>query len=76
VFVRDGNITQAIKLLTKKLGREKILQEERRSRRFEAPSARRRRKRDAAIRRRQKEQRRRAIWEGLISAPDKRKAAR
>jgi small subunit ribosomal protein S21 len=64
VFVRDNNVDQALRALKKKMQREVLFREMKRSRHFEKPSQRRRRERAEAVRRHRKVLRKRMEREG------------
>ncbi len=76
VIVRDNNVEQAIRVLKKKMQREGLLRELKQRRAYEKPSERRVRERAQAVSRQRKLARKKAIREGLIAAPAKRRAAR
>ena len=76
VIVRDNNVEQAIRVLKKKMQREGLLRELKQRRSYEKPSERRVRERAQAVSRQRKLARKKAIREGLIAAPAKRRAAR
>ncbi len=65
VFVRDNNVDQALRALKKKMQREGLFREMRRSRHFEKPSERRKRERADAVRRHRKLLRKRMEREGF-----------
>ena len=69
VFVRDNNVEQALRILKKKMQREGVFKEMRRTRFYEKPSVRAAREKADAIRRARKLARKQAIREGLIAAP-------
>jgi small subunit ribosomal protein S21 len=76
VIVRDNNVEQAIRVLKKKMQREGLLRELKQRRAYEKPSERRVRERAQAVSRQRKLARKKAIREGLIAAPAKRRGTR
>jgi small subunit ribosomal protein S21 len=70
VFVRDNNIDQALRVLKKKMQREGVFREMKRSKAYEKPSERKTREKAEAIRRARKAARKLAQREGLIPMPN------
>jgi small subunit ribosomal protein S21 len=64
--VRDNNVDQALKALKKKMQREGLFREMKRSTHFEKPSERKAREKAEAVRRARKLARKRAQREGLL----------
>ena len=64
IIVRDNNVDQALRALTKKLQREGVYREMKLRRHYEKPSEKRARERAAAIRRARKLERKRIEREG------------
>jgi small subunit ribosomal protein S21 len=64
VFVKDNDVSQALRVLKKKMQREGVFREMKRRRTFEKPSERRVRKKSEAIRRHRKQMRKRLEREG------------
>src|SRR6266481_6292952 len=75
VLVRDNNVDQALKVLKKKMQREGIFREMKRRRFYEKPSERNARQKGEAVRRARKLARKKAVYEGLIADPRKKKVA-
>jgi small subunit ribosomal protein S21 len=73
VFVRDNNVDQALRILKKKMQREGVFREMKQRRFYEKPSAKVTREKGEAVRRARKAARKKAIREGLIAAPPKKK---
>jgi small subunit ribosomal protein S21 len=73
VIVRDNNIDQALRVLKKKMQREGVFREMRRCRFYEKPSEAAARKKSDAVRRMRKLARKKAIRDGSIAAPPKKK---
>lgn len=73
VFVRDNNVDQALRILKKKMQREGVFREMKRRRFYEKPSAKATREKGEAVRRARKLARKKAVREGLIAAPPKKK---
>ena len=73
VFVRDNNVDQALRVLKKKMQREGVFREMKQRRFYEKPSAKTTREKGEAVRRARKAARKKAIREGLIAAPPKKK---
>jgi small subunit ribosomal protein S21 len=73
VLVRDNNIDQALRVLKKKMQREGVFREMKQRRSYEKPSERKTRERSEAVRRARKLARKKAIREGLLPAPPKKK---
>jgi len=71
VLVRDNNVEQALRVLKKKMQRESVFREQRRS--YEKPSERKTREKSEVVRRARKLARKQAIREGLLPAPPKKK---
>ena len=69
VFVRDNDVDQALRALKKKMQREGVFREMKRSRFYEKPSEKSNREKAEAIRRARKLARKKAQREGLITAP-------
>ena len=66
VFVRDNNVDQALRALTKKMQREGIFREMKLRRHYEKPSERKAREKAEAIRRARKLARKKLQREGLL----------
>lgn len=64
VFVRDNDITAALRVLKRKMQREGLFRELRRRRSYEKPSERRAREAAEGVRRRRKAMRKRMLREG------------
>src|ERR1700737_2982656 len=75
ILVRDNNVDQALKVLKKKMQREGIFREMKRRRFYEKPSERNARQKGEAVRRARKLARKKAVYEGLIADPRKKKVA-
>ena len=75
VLVRDNNVDQALRVLKKKMQREGVFREMKRRRFYEKPSEQAVREKAEAARRARKLARKKAIREGLIAAPKKKKAS-
>ncbi len=73
VFVRDNNVDQALRILKKKMQREGVFREMKRRRFYEKPSTKATREKGEAIRRARKLARKKAVREGLVAAPLKKK---
>lgn len=73
VFVRDNNVDQALRVLKKKMQREGVFREMRLRRFYEKPSEQATREKSEAVRRSRKLARKKAIREGLIADPRKKK---
>ena len=73
VFVRDNNVDQALRILKKKMQREGVFREMKQRRFYEKPSARTTREKGEAVRRARKAARKKAIREGLMTVPVKKK---
>jgi small subunit ribosomal protein S21 len=73
VFVRDNNVDQALRILKKKMQREGVFREMKQRRFYEKPSAKTTREKGEAVRRARKAARKKAIREGLMAAPAKKK---
>ncbi len=73
VFVRDNNVDQALRILKKKMQREGVFREMKQRRFYEKPSAKATREKGEAVRRARKAARKKAIREGLMAAPPKKK---
>ena len=73
VFVRDNNVDQALRILKKKMQREGVFREMKQRRFYEKPSAKATRERGEAVRRARKAARKKAIREGLMAGPAKKK---
>lgn len=73
VFVRDNNVDQALRALKKKMQREGVFREMRIRRFYEKPSEQAAREKSEAVRRSRKLARKKAIREGLIADPRKKK---
>lgn len=73
VFVRDNNVDHALRILKKKMQREGVFREMKRRRFYEKPSTKATRERSEAVRRARKQARKKAVREGLIAAPPKKK---
>ena len=73
VFVRDNNVDQALRILKKKMQREGVFREMKQRRFYEKPSAKTTREKGEAVRRARKAARKKAIREGLMPAPAKKK---
>ncbi|MDR1551181.1 MAG: 30S ribosomal protein S21 [Holosporaceae bacterium] len=65
IFVRDGDVDQALRVLKKKMQREGLFREIKLRRHFEKPSERRVREMAEAVRRARKLLRKRLVREGL-----------
>ena len=76
VFVRDGNVEQALRALKRKMQREGLFRELRNRRFYEKPSEKATREKAEAVRRARKLARKQAIREGLIAAPKKKPGER
>ena len=73
VFVRDNDVNTALRVLKKKMQREGIFREMKRRRFYEKPSERTARQKGEAVRRARKLARKKAVYEGLIADPRKKK---
>jgi small subunit ribosomal protein S21 len=73
ILVRDNNVDQALRVLKKKLQREGVFREMKRHRFYEKPSEKAAREKSEAARRARKLARKRAIREGLVAAPRKKR---
>ncbi|NVO16558.1 MAG: 30S ribosomal protein S21 [Rhodoplanes sp.] len=73
VFVRDNNVDQALRVLKKKMQRDGVFREMKRRRFYEKPSERANREKGEAVRRARKLARKKAVREGLLPAPKKKK---
>jgi len=73
VFVRDNNVDQALRILKKKMQREGVFREMKQRRFYEKPSEKTTREKGEAVRRARKAARKKAIREGLMTAPAKKK---
>jgi small subunit ribosomal protein S21 len=73
VLVRDNNIDQALRVLKKKMQREGVFREMKQRKSYEKPSERKNREKSEAIRRGRKLARKKAIREGLIPDPKKKR---
>ncbi|MFT4276996.1 MAG: 30S ribosomal protein S21 [Rhodopseudomonas sp.] len=73
VLVRDNNVDQALRVLKKKMQREGVFREMKQRRSYEKPSERKAREKSEAVRRARKLARKKAIREGLLPAPPKKK---
>jgi small subunit ribosomal protein S21 len=73
VFVRDNNVDQALRILKKKMQRDGVFREMKRRRFYEKPSERANREKGEAVRRARKLARKKAVREGLLPAPKKKK---
>ncbi len=73
VFVRDNNVDQALRILKKKMQREGVFRDMKRRRFYEKPSTKATRENGEAIRRARKLARKKAVREGLVAAPSKKK---
>ena len=73
VLVRDNNVDQALRVLKKKMQREGVFREMKRRRFYEKPSTKAAREKGEAVRRARKQARKKAVREGLIAAPAKKK---
>jgi small subunit ribosomal protein S21 len=76
VFVRDNNIDQALRVLKKKMQREGVFREMRRCRFYEKPSEAAARRKSDAVRRMRKLARKKAIRDGSIATPSRKKEIR
>jgi small subunit ribosomal protein S21 len=76
VVVRDNNVDQALRILTRKMQREGLFKEMRRRRFYEKPSDKTAREKTEAIRRLRKLARKQAIRDGLIAAPVRKPAGK
>lgn len=74
VFVRDNNVDQALRVLKKKMQREGVFREMKLRRFYEKPSEQAAREKAEALRRFRKFARKKAIRDGLIADPRKKKA--
>jgi small subunit ribosomal protein S21 len=73
VFVRDNNVEQALRVLKKKMQREGVFREMKRRRFYEKPSEQAAREKSDALRRSRKAARKKAIFDGSIPAPPRKK---
>lgn len=74
VFVRDNNVDQALRVLKKKMQKEGVFREMKRRRFYEKPSEKAVREKSEAMRRARKLARKKAVREGEIAAPRKKRA--
>jgi small subunit ribosomal protein S21 len=72
ILVRDNNVDQALRVLKRRMQREGLFKDMKRTRFYEKPSDKATRQKSEAIRRRRKLARKQAIRDGLIAAPPKR----
>ena len=73
ILVRDNNIDQALRVLKKKMQREGVFREMKRRRFYEKPSEKANREKGEALRRARKLARKRAVRDGAIAAPAKKR---
>lgn len=73
VFVKSNNVDQALRILKKKMQREGVFREMKRRRFYEKPSEKTTREKGEAVRRARKAARKKAVREGEIAAPARKK---
>ena len=73
VLVRDNNVDQALRVLKKKMQREGVFREMKRRRFYEKPSEQAAREKGESVRRVRKLARKKAIWDGSVAAPKKKR---